>query len=85
MTRRSAATGWTLEDGAVHPTGFWAEELTEPHRILAEAGWDVVFASPGGVATTVDEASLGIMGGSKSKREKTREYLDSLAGELPGP
>ena len=44
-----------------------------------------MFASPGGVAPTVDEASLGIMGGTKAKREKTRTYLDSLAGELSGP
>lgn len=81
----SAASGWTLEDGTVHPTGFWAEELTEPHRILTEAGCNVVFATPGGVAPTVDEASIGFMGGTKSKREKTRAYLNSLAGELSGP
>ncbi|MFL0459972.1 type 1 glutamine amidotransferase domain-containing protein [Kytococcus sedentarius] len=85
MTRRSAATGWTLEDGTVHPTGYWAAELTEPHRILTEAGWENVFATPGSAAPTLDEASLGIMGGTKAKREKTRVYLDSLAGELSGP
>lgn len=44
-----------------------------------------MFATPGGVAPTVDEANLGIMGGTKSKREKTRTHLDSLAGELSGP
>lgn len=52
---------------------------------ITEAGCNVMFATPGGVAPTVDEASLGIMGGTTSKREKTRTYLDSLAGELSGP
>ena len=29
----TAATHWTLADGTLHPTGYWAEELAEPHRI----------------------------------------------------
>ena len=37
----SAADGWTLKDGTVHPTGFWAEELVVPHQTFVEAGWDV--------------------------------------------
>jgi hypothetical protein len=34
----SAANRWTLNDGASHPTGYWAEELAEPHRIFAATG-----------------------------------------------
>ena len=54
----SAATNWTLADGTQHPTGFWAEELLAPYRLLTEAGDAVEFATPGGVAPVADEASL---------------------------
>lgn len=81
----SAAKGWTLDDGTVHPTGYWAEELAEPHRIFSEAGWDIDIASPGGVAPTVDELSLGVMGGMPSTRKKIRAYLDSIADRLNHP
>ena len=43
----SAANRWTLNDGTSHPTGYWAEELAEPHRIFAAAGWDITIATPG--------------------------------------
>ena len=33
----SAADHWTLNDGSLHPTGYWAEELVEPHRLFSEA------------------------------------------------
>ena len=56
----SAADGWTLKDGTVHPTGYWAEELAEPHRLFTEAGWEITVATPGGVAPTLDEISLGL-------------------------
>jgi putative intracellular protease/amidase len=55
----TAARSWTLSDGTEHPTGFWAEELVTPWRLLTAAGHDVVFATPGGVAPVVDAASLG--------------------------
>lgn len=81
----SAADGWTLKDGTVHPTGYWAEELTEPHRVLSEAGWDITLATPGGVAPTVDELSLGLMGGLPAKREQVRTYLGGIAPALASP
>jgi hypothetical protein len=37
----SAADRWTLNDGTVHPSGYWAEEVAVPHRIFSEAGWDI--------------------------------------------
>ena len=55
----TGARTWTLGDGTEHPTGFWAEELLVPHRLLTEAGHDVVFATPGGVAPVADAGSLG--------------------------
>ena len=41
----SAADGWMLKDGTVHPAGYRVEELTEPHRVLSEAGWDITLAT----------------------------------------
>ncbi|GGQ59166.1 hypothetical protein GCM10010216_21450 [Streptomyces flaveolus] len=81
----SAADGWTLADGTVHPTGYWAEEVAEPHRVFREAGWDITVATPGGVAPTLDELSLGPAGGLPGTRKKVRAYLDSIADELNHP
>ena len=60
----SASDHWTLKDGTRHETGFWAEEFVVPHDVFADAGWDVAVATPGGVAPTVDQTSLGLMGGA---------------------
>ncbi|MFJ8921926.1 SDR family NAD(P)-dependent oxidoreductase [Streptomyces sp. NPDC102415] len=81
----SAADGWTLADGTVHPTGYWAEEVAEPHRVFREAGWDITVATPAGVAPTVDKLSLGPAGGLPGTRKKIRAYLDSIADELNHP
>ncbi|WP_203135953.1 type 1 glutamine amidotransferase domain-containing protein [Microbacterium sp. JZ31] len=54
----TGARSWTLSDGSTHPTGYWAEELLTPYRLLTEAGHDVVFASPDGVPPVADEGSL---------------------------
>jgi short-subunit dehydrogenase/putative intracellular protease/amidase len=81
----SAADGWTLADGTVHPTGYWAEEVAEPHRVFREAGWDITVATPGGVAPTLDELSLGPAGGLAGTRKTVRAYLDSIADELNRP
>jgi putative intracellular protease/amidase len=48
---------WTLDDGTHQPTGFWAEELTEPMRVFRDAGVDVTIATPGGVRDEVGHAS----------------------------
>ncbi|MBO0979663.1 type 1 glutamine amidotransferase domain-containing protein [Microbacterium sp. SD291] len=55
----TGARTWTLGDGTAHPTGYWAEELLTPHRLLTDAGHDVAFTTPGGVAPVVDAGSLG--------------------------
>lgn len=55
----TAAHTWTLNDGAAHPAGFWAEELLTPHRLLTAAGHKVLFATPGGMAPIADVGSLG--------------------------
>jgi putative intracellular protease/amidase len=71
----SAADRWTLNDGTTHPSGYWAEELAEPHRIFAAAGWDITIATPGGVAPTVDRLSLGLAGGLPVKTRAVADYL----------
>lgn len=81
----TAASTWTLKDGTEHPTGYWAEELAEPHRIFSEAGWETVIATPGGVAPTLDELSLGVAGGLPRRRRDMRSYLEGIQGSLDHP
>ncbi|WP_319655412.1 DJ-1/PfpI family protein [Corynebacterium sp. 22KM0430] len=81
----TAARVWTLKDGSEHPTGFWGEELAVPHELFTKAGWEVTIATPGGVAPTLDELSMGISGGLPSQRRKIRAYLDSIADLLAHP
>jgi putative intracellular protease/amidase/uncharacterized protein YndB with AHSA1/START domain len=81
----SAATHWTLADGTPHPTGFWAEEFVEPHRIFSAAGWDITVATPGGVAPTPDRLSLGLVGGLPAKTRSLAAYLDEHAELLSRP
>ncbi|MER7199814.1 type 1 glutamine amidotransferase domain-containing protein [Streptomyces sp. CB01635] len=54
----TGATYWTLADGTLHPTGFWAEEAVAPYEAFKAAGYDIVVATPGGVVPTVDKGSL---------------------------
>ncbi|TQM33493.1 type 1 glutamine amidotransferase domain-containing protein [Nocardia bhagyanarayanae] len=81
----SAADRWTLNDGTVHPSGFWAEEVAVPHRIFTEAGWDITVATPGGKAPTLDHLSLGIAGGMPWKRRDVKRYLDDIETVLATP
>jgi putative intracellular protease/amidase len=81
----SAANRWTLNDGTSHPTGYWAEELAEPHRIFAAAGWDITIATPGGVAPTVDRLSLGLAGGLPAKTRAVADYLRQNDSALAHP
>jgi len=75
----SAADHWTLNDGSLHPTGYWAEELAEPHRLFTEAGWSITIATPKGAAPTVDLGSLAAGAtGSDERSAELRSYLESL-------
>ncbi len=78
----TAADHWTLSDGTLHPTGFWAEELLSPLQVFADAGIDVDLASPEGKTPVVDEGSLSpdTIGEEESARQ--REALDALQGRL---
>ncbi|QWT23715.1 type 1 glutamine amidotransferase domain-containing protein [Subtercola sp. PAMC28395] len=82
----SASDHWTLSTGDKYPTGVWAEELVEPHRLFTDARYDITIATPGGVAPTFDQNSLSARGaGSEERVEELRTYLDSIATELKSP
>lgn len=81
----SAADRWTLNDGTVHRSGYWAEEVAEPHRLFSAAGWQITIATPGGRAPTLDRLSLGLAGGLPWKRRAVERYLGSIAAELDHP
>ena len=53
----SAADTWTRNDGSPYPTGYWAEEVAAPHERFVAAGFEVDFASPGGVLQPLDQHS----------------------------
>ena len=81
----TAADHWTLTDGTKHPTGVWAEEFVVPYKTFADAGWEIVIATPGGKAPTVDPLSLGIAGGLPAKRRQLQAKLDELGPVLAHP
>ncbi len=56
----TGAKTWTMKDGTAHPTGFWAEEFIEPHKVFTDAGLKVTLATPGGVTPVVDALSLSL-------------------------
>lgn len=81
----SAADHWTLNDGTLHPTGFWAEELVTPYSIFTDAGWDVDVATPGGRAPTVDKASLDESAADADTLTAVKAELEKLEPVLAKP
>ena len=81
----SAADHWTRNDGTHHPTGFWAEELVTPYSVFTEAGWDIDVATPGGIAPTVDQASLDEGGGDADTLQEVKAKLEELQPVLAKP
>ncbi|MEK0099996.1 type 1 glutamine amidotransferase domain-containing protein [Streptomyces sp. A475] len=81
----TGATHWTLADGTLHPTGFWAEEAVAPYEAFKAAGHDIVVATPGGVVPTVDKASLAPeFNGGQAGADQVAAALASF-GELQHP
>ncbi|MFJ8619036.1 type 1 glutamine amidotransferase domain-containing protein [Streptomyces clavifer] len=82
----TGADHWTLNDGTTHPTGFWAEELAAPHRVFTQAGFDITVATPGGVAPTVDTASLAAeANGGQEQADAVASYLAAIDETLRIP
>ncbi|MGX1669211.1 type 1 glutamine amidotransferase domain-containing protein [Streptomyces sp. NPDC055400] len=81
----TGATHWTLADGTLHPTGFWAEEAVAPYEAFKAAGHDIVVATPGGVVPTVDKGSLAPeFNGGQEGADQVAAALASF-GELQHP
>ncbi|MBN9738070.1 type 1 glutamine amidotransferase domain-containing protein [Pseudonocardia alni] len=68
----TGATYWTLNDGTRHPTGYWAEEFVAPYSAFRDAGHEIVVATPGAIAPTVDAVSLtpDMAGGEDAAKEQ---------------
>lgn len=83
----TGARHWTLKDGTEHPTGYWAEEFIESHRVFTTAGAKLTLATPGGVRPVVDEMSLApaMNGGDEAKVAGYRAYLDEVDPFLASP
>jgi len=47
----------TLKNGKRHPTGYFLSELAGPAQALAAAGYDLIFANPGGNEPHLDKVS----------------------------
>ncbi|WP_251096001.1 type 1 glutamine amidotransferase domain-containing protein [Streptomyces sp. Caat 7-52] len=81
----TGADHWTLADGTEHPTGFWAEEAVVPYRALKAAGHEVVVATPGGVVSPVDRASLAAeVNGGRERADEIARALEEMT-ELRTP
>ncbi|MEY9875093.1 putative intracellular protease/amidase [Streptacidiphilus sp. MAP12-33] len=78
----TGAAHWTLADGTEHPTGYWAEELAEPHRVFRAAGYAITIATPGGVPAPVDPASLSAAADGDRRHAG---YLDGIRAALDHP
>lgn len=76
----SAANSIPLMEGGTHPTGIFLGELTEPAEAMAQAGYQLVFTSPGGRAPTIDSDSLRYVywGQSKKRLEHAKGFYTKL-------
>jgi putative intracellular protease/amidase len=81
----TGADHWTLADGTLHPTGFWADEAVVPYRALKAAGHEIVVATPGGVVPPVDRSSLAAeVNGGQERADDIARTLEEMT-ELRTP
>jgi putative intracellular protease/amidase len=83
----TGARVWSQNDGTQRPTGFWAEELAVPHRLLSEAGVELTLATPGGVVPVPDQMSLSpeANNGDAEAAAGFRSYLEQARAFLEHP
>ncbi|GGN20551.1 type 1 glutamine amidotransferase domain-containing protein [Streptomyces fuscichromogenes] len=76
----TGADQWTLADGSKHRTGFWADEAVVPYEAFKAAGHEITVATPGGVASPVDPASLAPeANGGAEAAAKIKAVVDGAA------
>jgi putative intracellular protease/amidase len=75
---------WTMKDGTPHPTGFWAEEFTRPHKTFADAGFEVSIATPQGRTPVVDPISLALPFNNNDAAavQSHKAYITSMKSQL---
>jgi putative intracellular protease/amidase len=80
----TGATVWTMKDGTPHPTGFWAEEFTRPHKTFSDAGLKVSIATPQGRTPVVDPLSLALPfnGNDAAAVQSHKAYIASMQAKL---
>lgn len=80
----SGVSHWTLNDGTLDPSGYWAEEFVVPHRTFAKAGFTVDIAAPAGGTPTADPQSLRTeVAGPEA--EEFASYIAEHSKELGNP
>ena len=83
----TSADRWTMKDGSDHPTGYWAAELTHPHKVFEAANFDITLATLGGTTPTLDEASLRLDFNNNDQQliDEERKYIADLGQLLTEP
>jgi putative intracellular protease/amidase len=73
-----------MKDGSPHPTGFWAEEFTRPHKTFSDAGLEVVIATPQGRTPVVDPISLALPFNNNDAAavQSHKAYIASMKSQL---
>lgn len=66
----SAAERIPLQNGRSEPTGTYLGELIEPTDAMLAAGFELVFATPGGKIPTIDGTSCSLMYFGLSRRRR---------------
>ena len=69
-----------LKDGKVFKTGFYLNELMQPVQALLDAGHEITFATPKGMAPSVDTTSIDKMyfGGDEAAMKASEAQLSEL-------
>lgn len=69
-----------LKDGKVFKTGFYLNELMQPVKALLDAGHEITFATPKGMAPSVDRTSIDKMyfGGDEAAMKASEAQLSEL-------
>lgn len=69
-----------LKDGKVFATGFYLNELMQPVQALLDAGHEITFATPKGMAPSVDRTSIDKMyfGGDEAAMKDSEKQLAEL-------
>lgn len=69
-----------LKDGKVLETGFYLNELMQPVKALLDANHRITFATPNGMAPTLDKSSVDKMhfGGDEAAMRESSALLDKL-------